>query len=92
MHNTLGTSLDTDVSKSALRCRAEEARPCGFAGSIGASALVSAVMCGVQDIGYAEHKTSLQCYAGHYCFPGVPEIWLYYVYRAIKAAPWQNSR
>lgn len=28
---------------------------------------------------------------GHYCFPGAPEIWLYYVYLAIRDAPWMRS-
>lgn len=32
---------------------------------------------------------TLRCLcAGHYCFPGVPEMWLYYVYKAIQSAPW----
>lgn len=25
---------------------------------------------------------------GHYCFPGAPQVWLYYAYIAIQTAPW----
>ncbi|CAL8466710.1 g6246 [Coccomyxa elongata] len=28
---------------------------------------------------------------GHYCFPGVPEMWVYYVYEAIRDAPWGKA-
>ncbi len=28
--------------------------------------------------------------AGHYCFPGVPEMWIYYVYEAIRDASWKD--
>ena len=24
----------------------------------------------------------------HYCFPGVPQVWVYHIYRAIHEAPW----
>ena len=34
--------------------------------------------------------TDCNVIAGHYCFPGVPEIWLYYVYEAIRDAPWKD--
>jgi hypothetical protein len=25
---------------------------------------------------------------GHFCSPGVPQMWIYYVYKAIRDAPW----
>ena len=24
----------------------------------------------------------------HYCFPGVPQVWVYHMYRALHEAPW----